>query len=183
MKTFTPKIILHKYAVELQYNSQYELMYSMARFQEFYENPYLKCKSFTRQDLQDISPDYYISWNGCNFPKEIINCVPKLDRHELLIHDICSKLDKYIIGTHRDRPDVLKHELAHARFHCDGLYYANLMAHFGTHKSYGDVTLKLVEMGYHISVIPDEIQAYAVRGWDKLKIGKVPATLNRLVNA
>jgi hypothetical protein len=173
MKTFTPEFEIIDNAIICNYKSQYELMYSMARFQEFYENPYLKYSLFERMDLQDIQPDYYVNWNGCNFPPIIFDEMNRVgfiyDRHELVIHDFCHRQNKYIIGVHSNKKN-LDHELAHAKYYSDSIYrghVCNTIDRINENK----IKLlreKLLSMGYDKSVIYDEIQAYSRSGWEKL---------------
>lgn len=190
MKTFTPEFEIKDNAIICNYKSQYELMYSMARFQEFYENPYLKNKLFIRQDLQDIQPDYYVNWNGCNFPSVIFDKMIyhkfEFDRHELVILDFCSKHKKYIIGIHSNNRETLEHELAHAKFYNNHDYRSSVIAHINKFKrefpkDWKMLTDRLTEMGYDETVFYDEIQAYAICGWKKLNVGNMPLSFKKLL--
>jgi hypothetical protein len=168
MKTFTPEVKTGFNYILLNYDSQYELMYSLARFQEFYENPILKGKYFSREDLQLISPDYYISWAGCNFPSAVIIEMLDLgfifDRHELVVCDLVRKSGLYVVvGIHSNDRSTLSHELVHVLY-CSNKKYAFEVGRIvnSDREEFGKLRKYLLGMGYDDSVIIDEINAYCV---------------------
>ncbi len=179
MKTFKPSEVIHEELMDiLIYNTRYELMYSLGRFQEYYENPVLKGKVFTRLDLQDWQPDYYIQWSGCNFPPYVINELRdnpawNLDRHE---KDALSNMgNKYTIGVNREdeMEKVILHERAHALFsHSEE--YRNLIHGFILKNlaSTADAFKNLTEAGYHNDVLADEMQAYLISDTNRFDIDR-----------
>jgi hypothetical protein len=189
LKTFTPQQVYHyDCMMVLEYDTRYELMYALARFQEYYENPVLKNKFFTRTELQELSPDYYVSWNGCNFPPRVVDAISHdplwvagLDRHE---EAALAEMPKgmYIVGCHREilggappewslderRRAVLRHEYAHALYATSKSYRKSIGK--AVPKGFEDVAARLRDMGYDDAVIVDEMQAYTFSGWDRLKL-------------
>lgn len=159
----------------LVYETQYELMYSLARFQEFYENPVLAGKVFSRQDVQNWQPDYYVKWNGCNFPARVperfrlSSNAWDLDVHEE--HALSEMpVGSYIVGVHLGSGEGMKKTLLHERAHA--LYaaepqYMNKCRDLVMGMGYDQCQAwqYLETKGYGRDVIPDEIQAYTVCGW------------------
>jgi len=154
---------------------------AFVRFQEYYENPIFKGKKgFTLAqvekwwDKENQGEEYYTFWQGFNIPGWVILDIIRtkkfypLTRGEKqilkLLEDIPSNVlaNSVIIGIGTDIKDAFDHEFAH------GLY--------GTNKDYrraqlGNVLLMdkqlralmkaaLKDVGYHESVVEDEIHAY-----------------------
>lgn len=179
-KVFKPVgIFQEKYSQILVYATQYELMYSFARLQEFYENPVLAGKVFTRQELQDWSPSYYTNWNGCNVPWPVaLDFLTKKDRFKLdehekaLVNSLVS--NKYVIGVHleegKEMVGTIKHENAHARFAYDKTY-REMVTRLA--KKQPAITKRVFDVlrkeGYGDNVLLDEYQAYMVNGWKDLE--------------
>jgi hypothetical protein len=176
--TFRPVLVSHEPLMQvLVYKTSYELMYSLGRFQEFYENPVLAGNVFSRQDLQDWQPDYYVKWGGCNFPWHVakeIGIVNRdkwnLDRHEVEAF-INMKEDRYVVGVHleagKNMVDILKHERAHAFFHAFSDYQKKIRKLADQQpKITTKVFNRLRKMGYGDNVLLDEYQAYAIGGVD-----------------
>lgn len=184
MKTFTPVVRHYPHMTALIYPRRYEVMYALARFQEHYENKFLAGKYFTRQDLQDLEPDYYVSWNGCNFPPSIVDKFRivdwGLDRHERVALANMPQ-GHYIAGAHDELapPDlkaILKHEYAHALYYAEAWYMDEINAVIDgllADTRYAGVIAKLSSM-YAEHVIYDEFQAYAWSGWEKLGVAEKP---------
>ena len=165
----------------LVYPTQYQLMYSLGRFQEYYENPDLAGRAFSREDLQRWQPDYYIQWCGCNFPwrvaREISNRRNQfcLDVHEMAALNVMIP-GRYIVGTHLGRGEemvsVLDHERMHATFDGDEKYRAQLKKLADKEADFtAAVYAALATIGYGMNVWLDEYQAWAVSGdWEE-KLG------------
>ena len=183
-------LMREKYINILVYKNQYELMYSLARFQEFYENPVLKFP-FSRVDVQDWQPNYYVSWNGCNFPPDILDHFRKnaiewdLDGHEKYVLDLLKDESKYTVGVNLESSFVgtLKHERAHGfYFLCEDYreqVNALIDALWGSNKLLKEKE-RLLEMGYSEKVVKDEIQAYSYHGWEKISEDENPALMVEL---
>lgn len=172
----------------LAYPTQHDLMFALARFQEFYENATLRGRHFTRQELLEQQPNYYSSWNGCNFPLSVVEAVaqwPDLDAAERIVvleataanpagHPLKAVPAKYIVGVHGQHPDVagvIRHERAHALWAARPDYQegiTDMLEHHYTQLVRDQMRLKLEHLGYHPSVWLDEIQAYHQHGWDKV---------------
>lgn len=160
------------------FDNQYNLMYSMGRLQEFYENPKLNGIYFTRERLQAFQHDYYIKWNGCNVPPDCVSRFrdvyhDKLDVYEAAVLNEITD-GKYVVGVHlglgEKMVDTIDHERAHAMYAMDAEYRKKadrrIASIDGYH--YHIIKNKLLSMGYVESVIHDEIQAYMASGWEKL---------------
>jgi hypothetical protein len=166
----------------LVYETQYDLMYALARFQEFHENPLLHGQVFSRQKLQTWQHDYYIRWNGCNFPATVVEAMRgnpdawQFDGHELeaLRH---MRPDMYIVGLHlkSDFRNVLLHERAHALY-ASKPSYRNMVHDVIREESEKEAFNKLRDMGYGDNVLHDEYQAYTVHGWEE-KLPGIPVDL------
>ena len=171
MKVFRPTLVHHEpLLTALVYPTQYQLMYGLARFQEFYENPALQGRIFTRQDVQDFQPDYYVRWNGCNFPAQVVDHFHhhyqewRLDAHEEAALASMPR-DRYIVGLHlgADIQKVLLHERAHALFAASPQYreavekawWAELRA-----DERATIQAELLGRGYSEKVVIDEWHAY-----------------------
>jgi hypothetical protein len=181
--TFAPVDVLsdHFMAV-LRYPNQYELMYSLGRFQEYYENATLKGTVFTRAQLESLAPTYYTSWSGCNFPSEVVKTVgawPDLDEHERAAL-AAMPADTYIVGIHLEHKNpagVLAHERAHALWAAREDYrdlVTEMLDHHYTQIARDEMRAALLAAGYHPSVLLDEIQAYHQHGWAKMLGGVAP---------
>lgn len=151
------------------------------RFQEYYENPVFKGKKgFTVQDIEtwwaskDPTESYYSYWSGFNIPGWVMLDIVKsstyypLSTLELdliaLFEDIPSlELGKgVILGIGDDTDDVFDHELAHAMFATDMYYKSQQIRNVYElpQDVYDSLFKDLLELGYHQSVVIDEIQAY-----------------------
>lgn len=183
---FRPSSVLDDYFMTvLIYETQHQLMFSLARFQEFAENTVLKGTVFTREDLLKIQPAYYSSWNGCNFDWATVDAVSKwtdLDASEqVVVETLAGRSPKYVVGVHAANgpaavTNVLKHERAHAIWAARPDYregIADMLDFHYTQVSRDHMRAILTDRGYHPSVHVDEIQAYHQNGWDKV-FGEIP---------
>jgi len=186
LKTFTPEVYSYDCMTVLEYPRRYELMYALARFQEFYENPELKKTIFSRDHLQFLQPDYYVNWNGCNFPPHVVEAfhdplwLVQLDRHEELALSLMPQ-GRYIVGCHTEiiekpeewvlderRRAVLRHEYAHALY-ATNAYYRSCIGET-VPEGCEEAVAALRALGYDDEVIVDELQAYTFSGWERLKL-------------
>ena len=160
----------------LVYPTQYQLMYSLGRFQEFYENPELRDKVFSREDLQEWQPDYYVRWNGCNFPWKVVAEFNRLrfvpDAHEQEFLRIVLPL-RYVVGVHlgmgEEMAGTMRHERMHAYYASDGDYRNRLQGLADKETAISTRVFEaLLKRGYGHNVLLDEYQAWAVNGeWEK----------------
>ena len=175
----------------LVYATKYEVAYSLARFQEFYENVALRGTIFTRQQLQDQQPLYYNSWSGFNFPASVPAHFMehhhewKTDIHE---NAALARMVKapYIVGSFLspDLVGMMKHERCHAAWDADKEFKEACMDYMQSWEYVQLVRDVLTKMGYGENVLWDETQAYACHGWEKLHIPFVaPMALVRFQKA
>lgn len=184
--TFTIKRVSDRYPIwHTLFQEQRELMLTYMRLQEHYESPKFRGQVFTHAEYvewykseHDGEFTYPEDWTGTNVPSTAVRSWrDKFRPHDAREQALLDALRQerifrhrrfYLIGTYvEDRPDgetTLDHELAHGRFHCDPKYAADMTAGVARH----DVTSlhrELATLGYHESVIVDEIQANALSGW------------------
>lgn len=141
------------------------------RYQEYYESPKFKEKSFTHEEFYDhykVTHDgifsYHRDWAGFNFPSSVLHKVNKrmkLTKKEKEIYQFFqNKEDCYIIGVNKnENSHTYRHEIAH------GLYSLSPEYRSEVRKALRGIDLTpikkiLKEMGYHRSVFADEVQAY-----------------------
>lgn len=167
--------------LHIEFPNRKELTMTMGRPQEFYESAHknLRNKVFDLEQFIDTFTDeegdvnYYNAWSGFNIPGSKLNSFfGKFDitRRELrlahlvgsYVRSLHTKSKYYLIATMIGDQRSLDHELVHAAFYLNKEYkekasalVAALPADFKTH--FNSV---LTEMGYHKSVIVDEINAY-----------------------
>lgn len=153
---------------------------SLLRFQEHFESPHFRGKIFTLKEFKTWykkSRDsqtftYYEDWSGFNFPSKIFKPFRNGEFKQL------SSLEKavlkatahikgpfYVIATAGSTVHALRHELGHALYSTDKSY----------RKSVDDILInlplsfypkeKIKNMGYHSSVLHDELHAYLIDGW------------------
>ena len=190
--------------VHLHFEKQYPLCATFLRIQEFYESPFSNIKNnvFKLKDYRETSIlhtgvfDYHNQWIGFNVPGNVVfdffNKFKPLYKKELILYDtvkpyVLTGNDKfYVIGTFgkEDSDDyAVAHEIAHALYYlnpdykiaCTNIY--NSMDN--SDKEY--MTKQIIGMGYHPSVVEDEIQAFLSTNTQQDNIeyfGKYPITLN-----
>jgi len=172
---------------------KYDRAMLFCRVQEYYEcpNPKFRGKNFSIWDYMKWYNDKYgkgfsygADWSGFNIPWKVINeCICKLNKFETpydhIMNEISHEISKrstngYVIACKDTKGDTFKHEV------CHGLYYTNKeykkkvdkitkqlpKEHYNTFKK------NLLEMGYAVKVINDEIQAYLQYGYENEDFGK-----------
>lgn len=166
------------------FDNQRDLALSMMRLQEYYEGPddNIRGTYFTLEQFMHYFTDergefgYTHLWSGFNIPGHVVDewyelftKDAKLLSKEQQMHDAISKLRGestgkwYLIGTTGKLDSrVVKHELAHARYYLSEQYRAScdqLVA--GIDPGDRKMMVKaLLDMGYHPTVLQDEIQAF-----------------------
>jgi hypothetical protein len=171
---------------QIDLETQSELCVTFLRFQEFYESPEFKGKTFTLDEFADWYAkdtgkpfDYHTTWNGFNVPsgsiKEFLVKNRDLSIREESFLDLFKDIkgDFYVIGTHSEKcednyADVLKHETGH------GLYSTNPSYREKVNEILKDVDSEafsklLSKLGYNESVHLDETHAYLLADSEYLK--------------
>jgi hypothetical protein len=160
-------------SILIQSDSQKELVYSLMRFQEYYENPKFRHQIFTIGVLkqwysQQYGADTYAKdWVGFNFPSYVLDpfrqgLFDPLTKYEQAVIDLFRYRTNnfYIIGSNSD--EVTKHELHHALYYYSTEYKTHIDKIFQKSKnlSVKQAISKLLNKGYHKEVVYDELQAY-----------------------
>src|SRR6478736_5772065 len=114
----------------LQADTNKELALTFMRFQEHYESPKFRNKVFSVGEFKDWyrteygSFSYVADWSGFNIPSYILNpfqagLFHPLTRAEKALLRLIDKIAHpfYIIGTSKESPTDVHHELAHALYH------------------------------------------------------------------
>lgn len=154
------------------------------RFQEFYESPHeeLNGKFFTYETGMDKYAEsnknkmsYFEDWNGFNIPGHIFDQAIQIFRDdytfkERMLVDVVNgakgpTLDKYYVIATDMTEDCMAHEQAHALFYLNPDYKKSvlklqeLLIEPAQKQLMAD---KLVEDGYSLSVLEDEINSYLI---------------------
>jgi len=166
-------------------DTQYEVTSSFLRAAEFIESPLpgIKGNYFSLEKFMDAYAKRYgnftytSDWSGFNIPGDKLWKFLNIFEYDLLVKerfllDFRQEPDTnfHIIATYNDVvDDVVEHEFAHAFWYIDKEGYQEhmwkLMLEFGgadssTLELWQYLHDKIKNMGYHNSVIDDEIQAY-----------------------
>ena len=178
----------------LIFENQHEIASTFLRFQEHYESPKFRGKSFSLGEFKawysSLRGDftYYTDWNGFNIPSYILKPFyegqfdPISDEEKEILNlfrDVGD--DFYVIGIHKDMKNVssfLKHEIAHGLFYTDSQYKDRVMeilSEFNLDEIKDELRSK---GGYHEEVLDDEVHAYSLGSVGKLK-SKVPEELHK----
>jgi hypothetical protein len=171
--------------VHLQYDTQEQLCSDFVRLQEFYESPFddIRGQFFTLDYYKQRYSGggeftYYTDWSGFNVPGNVVIAfrdkfyAGMRDEEWGLLFDIdrdgkyVYRRDPnfYVIATFESaRASVTAdHELAHAFFYLYPEYKEKQLAIINRMSVDGRANAhkRLQEMGYDVSVLDDEIQAY-----------------------
>lgn len=161
----------------VDFETRQELLKTFIRFQEYYESPEFKDKVFTVEEYADWymkeykkdSFTYYDDWSGCNVPSFVFEefrtgkMNPLSEREVNLLSQLPNDGEKfYVIGTFQGgNQGIIEHEICHS------LYYSN-----EDYRKEADLLLEkykedlkpvkehIIKLGYHESVLMDEVQAY-----------------------
>lgn len=169
-------------------DSQTELGNTFIRFQEYYEspNPEFRNKIFTLGQVRHWysvrygGDSYHNDWVGFNFPSRVLNPFrqglfdPLTNEEKNLLDILKYRHDNfYIIGAQDD--SVLRHELAHALYDYNLNYSKAIDQIIAQHKKELKKVIKyILDKGYDISVVNDEIQAYVTDSDDKYILEHTP---------
>lgn len=161
-------------------SNPWDLAMIFFRAQEFYENVKYKNKTITIWELMrhfasDNIFSYADDYRGYNLPSKSIDAFLKCRLNELSPWDIefnaiikNIKLETkqfYLIGVQKGDNSALEHELAHAFYSMYPEYRQsmdNLIKKCFNKKKIQKICKELKSLGYHSSVMNDEIQAYSV---------------------
>lgn len=117
---------------------------------------------------------YFEDWAGFNVPGNVFNKWVELfsadylwEKERRLVEMISERVTSnkfYVIGTSSgdDQPTVIDHELSHAWFYLDRKYKQQMLKHVRSlsKTAYKHLRDHILDEGYDLSVIDDEIQAY-----------------------
>lgn len=175
-------------SVWVKASSQKELGNTFIRFQEHYEcpSPEFKNKIFTIGQIRNwysikYGADYYQEhWSGFNFPSKILKpfrqgLFDPLTKEEKKLLDLLKYRndDFYIIGA-QDQA-TLRHELSHALYNFNSKYASQINKIISENKNrLKTVSKYILEKGYHVDVLYDELQAYITDNEDDFIISNTP---------
>ncbi len=156
----------------LRYRSQYDLAATFLRVQEHYESRRFRNRVFPLEEFMDWYArrfgafTYYQDWAGFNVPSTAFTAFyqgkfdPLLRKERRLLKLFKGRRHPfYVIGITSD--EDLTHEFAHALYFMRPAYKKAVRSVL---RRYDTSALKrrLVAMGYHPSVVSDEVHAYLV---------------------
>jgi hypothetical protein len=156
----------------VRFKSQYQLASTFVRIQEHYESIRFKGRVFTLEQFMDWYAErfgaftYFEDWSAFNVPSTALwpfyrgRFDPLLEKERRLLA-LFRKIREpfYVIGIANEQD--LDHELAHALYHMQPDYRQAVNAAM---RKYNTTALsrRLHAMGYHRSVLADEVHAYLV---------------------
>lgn len=163
------------YLIESQ--SRQDLAETFMRFQEYYESPEFKGKTFSAEEFAYWYADKYGAftytkdWSGFNIPASVLEPFRQgqfnpLTAKERNLLKLCEKADEssYIIGVTPNAEyfkETVKHEFVHGAFHVNQFYRNDVKACLASN-SMREVSKGLKKMGYHQNVFADETNAYVL---------------------
>ena len=147
------------------------------RFQEHYESPEFKDRTFSLEEFAHWystkygSFSYAQDWYGFNIPATVLepfrngNFDPLTVKEQKLL-ELCRAADakSYIIGVTPSAEyfqETVRHEFAHGAFHVNSAYRSEVAACIRDHKL-SPIANGLSKMGYHADVTIDETNAYVL---------------------
>lgn len=160
------------------------LAMTFLRFQEHYESPKFRKKVFTLKEFRKWykrkygSFSYCDDWTGFNVPGWVFDtfragAFDPLSRKERRLLKALYRLrgDCYVIGTSKDDPTALQHEITHALFYVDPKYRAAVQKVLRKHHLHEDNAIYrwLKRNKYASAVLDDEFNAYLVNDPDYLE--------------
>lgn len=175
---------------QIDYLTQKELGEAMLRFQEHYESPEFRGKVFNLEEYKEwymkrTNKDeftYYKDWSGFNFPSS--NLIkfrqglfdPLTEAEQKILKYLPEEDDFYVIGTYAGgNSGVLHHEILHGMYYTIPEYKKEINEIFAQYDSELDDLKKFIKnMGYHETVVYDEIQAYMGANYYKIEKAEVP---------
>lgn len=173
------RTIIYPRIVLLEFDTQYNMCSTLARFQEYYESPKFRGKIFDHEKFMDWYANdrgkfsYFEDWAGFNFPSAILQAFYKgqfdpLQRKEQRVLDTLKPMNRkwgmkyYVIACMTSQSyHILKHETAHAFFYVDHDYRKAVLEAVRSYNTEA-VKKKLIKTGYHKAVLEDEVHAYVM---------------------
>jgi len=164
---------------QVDFESREALLKTFLRPQEYYESPEFKGKVFTLDEYKAWYQEsrgadtftYYSDWSGCNVPSYIFKDFKEgkfdpLSSQELALLKLLKTIKEqtfYVIGTFNGgSKSVLEHEILHGLYYTTPVYKAGIDLLLEVNKeSLVDLKDHIRSLGYHESVVLDEVQAYA----------------------
>lgn len=163
----------------VDFETRQELLKTFIRFQEYYESPEFKDKIFTvdeyakwyMKDMKRETFTYYEDWSGCNVPSYVFdffregNMNPLSQREQVLLDKLPTDGERYyVIGTFQGgKKGVIDHEICHSLYYSNSQYkdeVDKLMKPFDESGELDEIKDYILKLGYHESVLMDEVQAY-----------------------
>lgn len=190
IKEVKPKIFL------FECDNSYDLAMTFLRYQETYESPKFRNKSFTiiefmewyskTQGLKNHGVEafsYPMDWAGFNIPSSIFNQFDitemedrnkyddfMFESYDMITTEYYSNNEPfYIIGATKGSTQTLNHELAHGYFYTNPKYKKEMtkLVKALPQDKVEKYKKYLLDIGYHKQVLTDEIQAYLSTGVSK----------------
>jgi hypothetical protein len=156
----------------LRFDTQYALASTFLRVQEHYESSRFRSRTFSLEQYMDWYArrfgafTYYQDWSGFNVPSDAFDAFyegkfdPLLRKERRLLRLLeRERRPFYVIGIAADAD--LKHEIAHALYFTRPEYRREIREALRDHDT-SALEKPLAAMGYHRSVIADEVHAYLV---------------------
>lgn len=156
----------------VQFDTQYGLASTFLRIQEHYESSRFRNRVFSLEQFMDWYAarfgafTYYEDWSGFNVPSTALTPFyrgkfdPLLRKEQRLLRLFKGERTPfYVIGAVADTN--LKHELAHALFFTQSAYRNAVRAAMRAYDT-SALAKHLATIGYHRSVLTDEVHAYLV---------------------
>lgn len=156
----------------LRFETQYALASTFLRFQEHYESSRFRNRVFTLEQFMDWYAKqfgaftYYEDWAGFNIPSTALAAFsggefdPLLRKEQQLLALFRNERRPfYIIGIAAEAD--LTHELAHALYFTRPAYKQAVRSAMRGYDT-SAFAKRLAAMGYHRSVLADEVHAYLV---------------------
>lgn len=163
------------YLIESQ--GRQDMAWMFMRFQEHYESPQFKGKTFSVEEFAHWyatkygSFSYTKDWYGFNIPATVLASFRKgnfdpLTVQEQKLLEICRDAgdNSYIIGVTPNAEyfkETVKHEFVHGAFHVNHFYRNEVKACLLDYRV-KEVAVGLKKMGYHKDVFADETNAYVL---------------------
>ena len=176
----------------IRFKSQYQLASTFVRIQEHYESVRFRGRVFTLEAFMDWYAErfgaftYFEDWSAFNVPSTALRPFydgqfdPLLAKERRLLALFRKTRDPfYVIGISHEQD--LHHELAHALYYMRPDYRRAVQAAMRKHNTKA-MAKRLNAMGYHRSVLADEIHAYLVSTKDlaAIKASRYAALRNEL---
>ena len=182
----------------VRFETQYALASTFLRFQEHYESRRFRNRVFSLEEYMDWYAEefgaftYYEDWGGFNVPSTAFEPFsrgdfnPLLEKEKRLLRMFSGeRAPFYVIGIAADAE--LKHEIAHALYFTRPAYRRAVRAAMRDYDT-SVMATRLEKMGYHRSVVADEVHAYLISPAEKpdaemRKLAPLQKTLRALFRA